>query len=70
LAFENTYVEDRPSVMAALSLAEHGIDFADALHLTGRPEGAEFLTFDRTFIKRAKRAGITGISDASAFLSR
>lgn len=70
LALENTYVEDRPSVLAALSLAERGIDFADALHLSSRPEGAEFLTFDRKFVRRAKRAGVTGISDASTFLSR
>jgi predicted nucleic-acid-binding protein len=62
LAFPNVHGEDKPSIAAALELTEHGVDFADALHLTSRPPGAAFVSFDRTFVRRAKRAGVTEIS--------
>jgi hypothetical protein len=29
----------------------------------GTPKGLQFLTFDRTFVRRAKHAGITNISE-------
>lgn len=62
LGMENVHVEDRQSVAAALDLAGHGLDLAEALHLTSRPPGAEFVSFDQTFVKRAKRAGATGVA--------
>jgi predicted nucleic-acid-binding protein len=54
-------VEDATAVAAALRLTRQGIDFADALHLTSRPDGSGFLSFDRPFVKAATRAGVTGV---------
>ena len=50
---------------AALALTERGIEFADALHLSSRPAGAAFVSFDRSFVRRARRAGAPGLSDIS-----
>jgi len=46
----------------ALALTAQGIDLADALHLTSRPAGAVFVSFDRSFVRRAKRASVPGVS--------
>ena len=62
----NVELEDEPSVSAAFDLAAHGIAFADALHVTGRPTGVRFLSFDRSLIRRALRAGATDISELDA----
>lgn len=43
-------------------LANQGVGFADALHLTSKPPGAVFVSFDRSFVRRARRAGATEIS--------
>lgn len=57
-------VEDGAMVAAALDLAEKGMDFADALHLTrtGHCEGV--VTFDRKLVKAAKAVGHQGVRDA------
>lgn len=57
-------VEDGAMVAAALDLAQTGMDFADALHLTrtGHCEGV--VTFDRKLIRAAKAAGYQGVRDA------
>ena len=62
LGLTNVKVEDEPSVAAALALTAHGIEFADALHLSSRPAGAAFVSFDQSFVRRARRAGVSGIS--------
>lgn len=62
LGMENVHVEDVHSVAAALDLVGHGLDLADALHLASRPRGATFVSFDQTFVKRAKRAGVVGVT--------
>ena len=62
LGLSNVHVEDEESVLAALSLMDAGIDFADAIHLSSRPRGCTFVSFDKTLVKRAKRAGISSIS--------
>jgi hypothetical protein len=54
--------EDEPAVAAALALTARGIQFADALHLASRPPGASFVTFDKAFVRRAKRAAVSDIS--------
>jgi predicted nucleic-acid-binding protein len=66
LGLENVESEDEQAVSAALALTTHGIALADALHLSSRPVGSVFVSFDRSFIRRAKRAGVTDVSDASA----
>ena len=62
----NVAVEDEPSVAAAFDLAAHGIGFADALHVTGRPTGVKFLSFDRSLVRRARRAGAADVSEIVA----
>jgi predicted nucleic-acid-binding protein len=57
-------VEDGAMVAAALDLAENGMDFADALHLTRTGHCEGFLTFDRKLVKAAKAAGYQGVRDA------
>jgi predicted nucleic-acid-binding protein len=58
LGLKNVFTEDKPSMVAALDLTIHGIDLADAMHFSSRPPGTVFASFDRAFIRRAKRAGI------------
>lgn len=62
LGLNNVHIEDEPSVAAALALTAHGVEFADALHLSSRPTGAKFFSFDRSFVRRAKLAGVAEIS--------
>ena len=66
LGIKNVQTEDKASMAAALALTEHGIELADAIHLTSRPPGAAFVSFDKAFIKRAKRAGAAGVSAVGA----
>ena len=61
LGLKNVHAEDRSSIVIALDLTERGIEFADALHLLSRPAGAAFVSFDRSFVKRAEQAGIAGV---------
>ena len=62
LGLKNVSAEDESSVAAALALTAHGIDFADALHLSSKPAGADFVSFDQALVRRAKRAGIAEAS--------
>ena|SRR5438093_689494 len=65
LGLENVHAEDEPAVAAALALTVHGIELADAMHLSSRPHGAAFVSFDQSFVRRARRAGATGVSIVS-----
>lgn len=62
LGLTNVHVEDEAAVAAALSLAAQGIQFPDAIHLSSRPAGCAFVSFDRAFVRRARRAGEPGVS--------
>jgi predicted nucleic-acid-binding protein len=62
LGLKNVYAEDASSVAAALALTVHGMELADALHLSSRPPAAAFVSFDKSFVQRARRAGVSGIS--------
>ena len=62
LGLENVHSEDKPSMVVALALTIHGVELADAIHLSSRPPGAVFVSFDRSFVRRANRAGETGVS--------
>jgi predicted nucleic-acid-binding protein len=57
-------VEDGAMVAAALDLAEKGMDFADALHLTRSGHCEGFVTFDRKLVRAAKAAGQAGAREA------
>jgi len=65
LGLENVHAEDELAVAAALALTEHGMELADAMHLSSRPPDAVFVSFDRSFVRRAKRAGASGVSEVS-----
>src|SRR5712671_6604155 len=61
LGLKNVHTEDKPSIAAALELTVHGIELADAMLLSSRPPGAGFVSFDQSFVRRAKRAGAAGV---------
>jgi predicted nucleic-acid-binding protein len=62
LGLKNVHMEDEASVAAALALTAHGIELADAMHLVSRPPGAAFVSFDKSFVQRARRAAVADIS--------
>ncbi len=62
LGMADVYAEDEASIIQALALAAKGVDLPDALHLVSRPPEAKFISFDRTLVKRASRAGATGVT--------
>jgi predicted nucleic-acid-binding protein len=64
LGLKNVHAEDESSVAAALALTARGIELADAMHLCSRPPGAAFVSFDKSFVRGAKRAGVSDISGA------
>ena len=66
LGLKNVRVEDESAVAAALALTAHGIEIADAMHLNSRPPDTAFASFDKFFVRRAKHAGVSGISGMSA----
>lgn len=54
-------VEDLEMIVQSLDLAENGLDFADALHLSAAVDCDMFATFDQDFVKRAKQAGLSKV---------
>ena len=58
LGLENVQAEDESTVAAALALTRAGVEFADALHLASRPPETRFVSFDQSFVQRARRAGV------------
>jgi len=63
LGVDNVQVEDESSVAAALALSAHGVELADALNLSSRPPGSNFVSFDRSFVRRALRAGADHVAE-------
>jgi predicted nucleic-acid-binding protein len=63
LGLRNVHTEDEAGVAEALALMAQGIELADAMHRAGRPSGAAFVSFDRAFVRRAKRAGVADIAE-------
>lgn len=53
LGYRPLHVEDRETVLRALSWYGEGLDLADALHLASSSRADTFLTFDGSFAKRA-----------------
>jgi predicted nucleic-acid-binding protein len=62
LGLKNVQVEDEPAMAAAMELTASGIELADAIHLSGRPPGARFVSFDKGFVQRAKCASVSDIA--------
>lgn len=59
-------IEDSAAIATALDLAEKGMDFADALHLSRAAHCDGFTSFDRRFIRAATAAGHDGVREAAA----
>jgi hypothetical protein len=66
LGLKNVHTEDKPSLAAALALTADRIELVDAIHLSSRPRGAISVSFDHSFVRRARRAGATGVSGVPA----
>ena len=66
LGLHNVHAEDESAVVSALALVTQGIEFADAMHLSSRPVDSAFISFDKAFVQRARRAGVSGISGIRA----
>lgn len=62
LALENIGAADPVLTQRTLDAYSTGLDFADALHAAQCIEGVRFMTFDKTFAKRAPKAGLRGVS--------
>ncbi|HBA88517.1 MAG TPA: VapC toxin family PIN domain ribonuclease [Geobacter sp.] len=57
LGLPNVRPENPEQIAAALDLFRGGLEFADALHLAVSATADFFYTFDRKFIRAAKRLG-------------
>src|SRR4051812_11639738 len=55
LSLPNVEFIEEQRVIAAVGLHGSGMDFADALHLTGAAASDEFVTFDRNLARLAKK---------------
>jgi predicted nucleic-acid-binding protein len=60
VAMPNAEIEDEALVTKALAWYDHGMDFADSLHLAGA-KAQEFATFDLALRRRAHRLGIRNL---------
>ena len=63
LSLENVEIEDGAVVADALTLVDHGVELADALQLLSRPKGVRFVSFDKPFVRRARRAGADRVEE-------
>jgi len=56
LGLGNMRLPNEAAFFRAVQWFEQGLDFADALHLALSPATASFMTFDKDFVNKAKRA--------------
>jgi predicted nucleic-acid-binding protein len=56
LGLSNMRLPNEAAFFRAVQWFEQGLDFADALHLALSPATASFITFDKDFVNKAKRA--------------
>ena len=56
LSLSNVQFVEEERVIAAVALHGAGMDFGDALHVTGADASDEFVTFDRDLARLAKKA--------------
>lgn len=57
LGLASVTVQERDAVVRALAWHQHGMGMADALHLALSHQSERLTTFDKDFIKLAKRIG-------------
>ena len=60
----NVHLRDAAAMALALEWHDHGLDFADALHLAQSAHCTRMLTFDRRFVSRSE--GVSAVSVALA----
>ena len=65
LGLKNVHTEDKASMADAFALTAQGIELADAIHLSSRLFGAAFVSFDRSLVRWAIRAGVARVSIGS-----
>lgn len=65
LGLDNVRVADVARIALAVDWYEHGLDFADALHLASSQHADAFKTFDRDFIGRSIGLGACPVVDAA-----
>jgi len=58
LGVKNVEVEDGQAVFQAFEWYEHGMDFADSLHIASAGRGCTFATFDAALQRAAERLDI------------
>jgi len=61
----NVAAEDPQAVLSAMASRPTESRWPTHLHLTITPPGGEFASFERAFIRRAKRAGAANVRDLS-----
>jgi len=61
IVLENVQIENETEVSAALELTAHGLSFADALHLIGRPPGCGFVRLTARSFDAPSRWSPTGL---------
>ena len=63
LAVANVEIEDEASVSQALEWYEHGMDFADGLHVASAGRDRKFATFDNALRRKLRRLAINELAD-------
>lgn len=61
LGLSNIFTEDFHILSEAISLAEKGLDFADALHVTSSRNAEFFMTFDKSLASKAGKINIPNV---------
>jgi predicted nucleic-acid-binding protein len=56
-------IESPETVSTALDWAEHGMDFADALHLAAAAAHDGFVSFDKALVRTARRLGAQSVRE-------
>jgi predicted nucleic-acid-binding protein len=63
VGLDNVNVEDEALIAQALSWAEQGMDFADALHLAKAGNCEAFVSFDRGLVKAARKLNAIAVRE-------
>ncbi len=53
LGLRNIFTDDFHVLADAISFSEEGLDFADSMHLASSKSTGEFVTFDKSLVKKA-----------------
>lgn len=65
LGLPNVIAENQQAVCQAIAWCTFGLDFADALHLSSSEKADRFVTFDNSFIKKARGVAASVVTQPS-----